>query len=374
MANLKKIGQHQSVSYRLVDPTELSLDPDNQRIYDAQDPDNIALRKSLMDEGVLTALDIYEDGMVDNGNRRLFNIKILMDEGKWTHGLVPSIIVERPANAVEATVRRLNKNEARQFSALEQGMAFASLRDGGLNNSQIAARTPFTSMHIGNMMTLHDSAQEVREAVQARRMSATLAVATIRKHGEETLMAAISLATSEGRERATERHIDAIVAADADQTPVDAVEIDAEVEVEVSTDAVTTDDETTGETVTTDDETTDETTDETVTTDDETTDETVITGAPFDLDDTAPAAPVVADEEEVQTSTPGTSSSTDTTAPNKGVGMAPKALLAAILPVIADLEVVARSGTKAEKLEALKTVYEDLTSFLANAKKMGLSV
>jgi hypothetical protein len=54
--------------------------------------------------------------------------------------------------------------------------------------------------------------------------------------------------------------------------------------------------------------------------------------------------------------------------------MAPKALLAAILPVIADLEVVARSGTKAEKLEALKTVYEDLTSFLANAKKMGLSV
>jgi hypothetical protein len=361
MAAPKKIGSHAQVSYRMVDPKELVLNPNNQRDYDPADPDMVALRQSLVAQGVLTALEIYEDGVVHDGNRRLFNINILLGEGVWTSP-VPAIIVPRPENEVEATIARLNKNEARQFSALEQARAFATLRDGGLNNSQIAAKTPFTSMHVGNMLTLHDAGDDVRAAVKARQVSATFAVDAIRRHGDAVLIEAVALALEQGKERVSQRHIDAVLASKVE--PVAAPQPDATTPVDATPVA---------------DATPSPTTDVKITA-------PAMTDPPFDLDSTPPAPPVIADAQEivvadatvadtVADATPtddAVADATPTATAATPAAITARSVLVQIAPTLSDLLLVITGGTKAERLEALMESKDELTAFVQAAKKLGL--
>jgi hypothetical protein len=364
MATPKKIGSHAQVSYRMVDPKELMLNPNNQRDYDAADPDMVSLRQSLVAQGVLTALEIYEDGVVHDGNRRLFNINILLGEGVWT-STVPAIIVPRPENEVEATIARLNKNEARQFSALEQARAFATLRDGGLNNSQIAAKTPFTSMHVGNMLTLHDAGDDVRAAVKARQVSATFAVDTIRRHGDAVLIEAVALALEQGKDRVSPRHVDAVLASKVEPvaapqpdptTPVDATPVDATVEPVVDATPV--------------DATVEPVADAVV------ADATANIDPPFDLDSTPPAPPVIADAQEIvvadATVADAVADATPTATAATPAAITARSVLVQIAPTLSDLLLVITGGTKAERLEALMESKDELTAFVQAAKKLGL--
>lgn len=333
----KHIGAHQNVLYRLVDPRELTLNPENERDYIADNASMEALRQSIRSEGIKTPLHIYDDGTVDDGNRRLFNIQLLLEEGVEIES-VPAIIVPRPDNEVEAVLSRLNKNEAAQFSALEQGRAFAKLRDAGLNNTQISNRTPFTAMHVGNMLTLHDTSDTVRDAVRASQVSATLAVETVRKHGEEVLLQAVDLAVQQGKEKATQRHVDAVAAAIEAANAVgpkqasDAEPVEAEVEAEVE--ALDPDD------------------------------------VPFDggvtVSDAEPTDPVIDAEEEVlppADATPMPAAKTTVSA---------KALAAIIAPTLLNLIEVMENGSRAEKLEAFDLAQDDFSAFLATARRAGL--
>jgi len=220
-AKAKHIGNHVNVLNRMVDPRDLSLNPENERTYRADAPENVALRQSIRAQGVLQPLRIYSDGVVEDGNRRLYNIQILLNEGVEIKE-VPAVLVERPATEAEGVILRLNLNEAQQFAPLEQGRAFAKLRAAGMNDVQIANATGFKSMHVGNMLTLHNASETIHQLVDEGKISATMAVTVLRAHGEEMIHRMVDFALSQGKAKATERHLDALLAQDkAAATPVE---------------------------------------------------------------------------------------------------------------------------------------------------------
>lgn len=336
MAHNQQIGTALRISNRLVAVKDLTLNPENERIYNADEPRMVSLRQSIASEGILAALEIYDDGVVHDGNRRLSCLQHLIAGGSKI-GPVPTVIVARPTDAAEAVLARLNRNEAEQFSPLEQGIAFAKLRANEMNNTQIAARTPFSSMHVGNMLTLHDASESVRNFVAAGSVSATLAVETVRKHGEDVLAQAIALAESQDKDKATQRHVDAVAnpAKEADVGPVadaDANVAEAEVEAEVEASAE------------------------------------ADNSCPFDLDDTAPTGATVAAEEDVLPPTTTAVAEPATAAP----AITAKALVQMLAPTLQTLIEVMESGTVSEKIEAFEENLPSFQMLVAQAKKLGL--
>lgn len=229
---LGRVAPNAQSTFRLVDVSLLVLNEDNEREYTDLNEGVEEKIKSLRASGLQSPLHIYDDGVVDDGNKRLFGMRKLITEEGWVpfgpateDGAIKTLIVPRPASKKEAVLRRLNVNEAKQFGPLAQGKAFATLRGEGMNNSEIAKETPFTSMHVGNMLTLHDASDAVRDIVREGQMSATLAVETIRKFGENVVVEAVQAAIAEGKEKATQRHVDAVTAG-AQEAP----EVEADVE------------------------------------------------------------------------------------------------------------------------------------------------
>jgi len=194
-----------------VGPQILKLNPENERIYSADSLQNISLRQSIRAQGVQNPLRVYEDGTVEDGNRRLFNINLLSDEGHYIKD-VPVIFVQRPDSVAEGVIRRINLNEAQQFTPIEQARAFQKLRAAGMNNSRIASKTPFTAMHVGNMLALWDAGEDVHKLVEDGKISATTAVDTIRSYGVDVVFEAVSLAKKQGKSKATALHVKAALA------------------------------------------------------------------------------------------------------------------------------------------------------------------
>jgi len=221
MAKSKSLGRvapNAQSAFRLVDPALLIVNPENERDYTDPAEGLEELYNSIKSEKLKTPLQVYEDGVVHDGNRRLTVLNRLREEGVDI-GEVPVIIVPRPDNEVEGVIARLNTNEAKQFSPLAQAKAFAVLRASGMNNAEIAKRSPFTAMHVGNMLTLADASDEVKAVVRDGAMSATLVVETIRAHGEDVVLEAVTLAHSMGKDRATQRHVDLVTKGDETEAP-----------------------------------------------------------------------------------------------------------------------------------------------------------
>jgi hypothetical protein len=338
-----------------------NLDPENERTYNANDPANDSLRQSILAEGIKVPLHVYDDMTVASGNRRLFNIGLAIHSGDWpTDRPIPYLVVPRPANQAEGVIRRLNENEARQFTATEQGRAFVKLRAAGLNNVQISARTPFSSMHIGNMLTLADAPTSVKDAVENGGMSATLAVEVLRAHGEGVLLAAVALANDSGKAKATQRHVDAILAsrtmtkpavptpntADDDDQPTDfdAPDDDAPVDVVDATD---------DSPVTPSDDPPFDADDAPVVDADEIDEGTDYVDA-AEADTTQPDAPVVEAETLVESSTKPAQSL--------------RALLTDILPTLEDLLDAARTGDAETRAAVLRDARSDLERLITAAK------
>ncbi|HYF87131.1 ATP-binding protein [Azospirillum sp.] len=194
-----------------LDPQLLKLNPENERTYSADSPQNLSLRQSIMAHGVQSPLRVYEDGTVEDGNRRLFNVNLLSDEGHRIND-VPVIFVQHPDSVAEGVIRRINLNEAQQFTPIEQARAFQKLRAAGMNNSRIASKTPFTAMHVGNMLTLWDAGEDVHRLVEDGKISATTAVDTIRSFGVDVVFEAVSLAIKQGKSKATAFHVNSVLA------------------------------------------------------------------------------------------------------------------------------------------------------------------
>lgn len=199
----------ESANLRSGKPGDFHLNPENFRTYEDYEAHIASLVEDIRAKGVLTPLHVYANGVVADGNCRLTACQRLAAEGVEVE--IPFLVVQYEEDKLDRLDAMFSRNDGEQFHALDQGRLFAEYREGGLNNTEIAKRVNRTSMHVGQMLTLHDATDPVRDAVRSGLLSSNMAVDTIRAHGEEILLAAIAEAKDEDARKVRSKHVQSVL-------------------------------------------------------------------------------------------------------------------------------------------------------------------
>jgi len=113
---------------------------------------------------------------------------------------------------------------------IEQAEAFRRLRDDhSLSVKQITEKSGKTHQHIYDCLTLIDGPPSIQQAVRAGKVSATLAATAIKESetpeaAEETIEKGITAAASQGRSKATARHISTRKSRKASGSPASSIQ------------------------------------------------------------------------------------------------------------------------------------------------------
>lgn len=210
MAGIKELAEGRGNLYA-IDPRKIeTLEGWNAR-EDYGDVES--LMNSIVESGLREPLKGYvQDGRVilTNGHRRL---KVIMQAIALGHEIktVPFLPEDRYANEGDYLLTQILSNEGKPLTPLEQARVFRKLLQFGWSEADIAKKTGKTSQTVKNYLELSAAAPQVHEMVATEQVSATLALATIREHGEdagEVLEEAIATARSEGKTKATAKHVD----------------------------------------------------------------------------------------------------------------------------------------------------------------------
>lgn len=118
-----------------------------------------------------------EEGMFEiiDGERRFKAVKNLMKKGALFEEGIPIIITDRATTDAEAMIDMFTANNGKPFLPLEEAHAFARMKDMGFIISQIAAQTGRSDTHIIETLALLTADPSVKEAVQDKKLSGTLA-------------------------------------------------------------------------------------------------------------------------------------------------------------------------------------------------------
>jgi len=367
---------------RTIPHGDLRQNPDNLRTYDAYQDHREALKASIRANGVLEPFKVYADGTVQAGNTRWLVIGELLSEGV-THADngkpladIPALIVEREEDRKTALIRQIEGNRGAEFDPLDQAKVFAALREEGMTNAEIERNTGYKAMWVGMMLTLYDEGtEEIHKAIREGRLSATLAAETLRAHKDPTILTdALALAYVQGKNKATQKHVDATLRnreddarAQAEQDEIEARAEEAEAEAaapageaEAEADA-----------------------DDTLPWEGSDADATVEDVAEADTDvsdiqitDEPPTAEV--DEEEVLDAEPDTDAAPAPAPQPEGktatTMSALKAELMVALPALKALAEVSRNGTQTEMLETLADNAEAVEDLIAKLADFGIKI
>lgn len=149
---------------------QLTIGLDFRLDDDAEDLEELAL--SIGELGVLQALVVRQvkDGWeVVAGRRRLAAARIA--------GLSSVPCLLRTLTADEAADVALAENiHRRALSPIEEGLAFARLRDQGLNHTQIAARVGRSQPHVSMLLRVLELPEELQAKIHRREMGYTTAL------------------------------------------------------------------------------------------------------------------------------------------------------------------------------------------------------
>ena len=151
---------------------------------------------------------------VTDGERRIRAIDILAERGHPEFGLnIPVKPEPRGYTERQRTLDMLFCATGKPLEMIERAEVFRRLRDEqGLIIAEIATEGGMTQQHVYDCLALIDAPEPVREAVSSGQISATLA-STVVKESETpeiaaaAIMEGIALASSLGKGKATEAHI-----------------------------------------------------------------------------------------------------------------------------------------------------------------------
>lgn len=115
-------------------------------------------------------------------------------------------IVSFKGNDADRVARVITSAEGRMLSPLETAMGYKRLQSFGWDNTRIAQAVGRTSNHVHQLLILANANSDVHELVAAGKVSATLAIDAVRKHGEKAgafLSGQVTKATDGGKKKAT---------------------------------------------------------------------------------------------------------------------------------------------------------------------------
>jgi ParB family chromosome partitioning protein len=116
----------------------------------------------------------------------------------------PSVL----ADLAIATV--LNNNSTRPLSPIELAIVVKRLTGYNVEKAEIARRLGITARYVDDLLLLHGAPASMQEAVRSGKVSATLAIAEIRQHGEkapERIGEALKRAAAEGKAKVTPKQM-----------------------------------------------------------------------------------------------------------------------------------------------------------------------
>lgn len=213
MARLQDIAAGRKDLYML-DPLLIQEEPGwNVRL---EGPDLDAhirlLADSIKQIGVQEPLTVYmrdNTPVLTNGHCRLAAVKLAISEGAEIKA-VPVRTEERYANEADRVLSLITRNSGKPLAALEQAEVVKRLMGFGWSEQEIVKKTGFSTTHLDNLMKLSAAPVAVTELVKNGKVSARLAMDTLRSDGDqaaETLRTAVETAEQSGKSRATAKHL-----------------------------------------------------------------------------------------------------------------------------------------------------------------------
>lgn len=124
---------------------------------------------------------------------------------------LPVVVKPRGTSMVDLTVALATSNEGRPFTPYEKAVVVKRLVGYGLDVPTIGRRLAMTTKYVNDLLTLVEAPKDVQELVAAGKVSPTLAIQELGKHGAkaaERLKAAVAKAEGSGKGKATAKHLE----------------------------------------------------------------------------------------------------------------------------------------------------------------------
>lgn len=145
-----------------------------------------------------------------DGHRRFEALKAANAKGAGIK-TVPVSIVPRQSGDTDiradlTVLTVLSNNMTRPLSPVELGIVVNRLIGFGVEKAEIARRLNITARYVDDLLLLHGAPAAVQESVRSGKVSATLAIAEVRQHGDkaaERLTEAVKAATAAGKAKVT---------------------------------------------------------------------------------------------------------------------------------------------------------------------------
>lgn len=178
------------------------------------------LMDSIREIGVKEPLKIFQkDGgiYVTNGHCRLRAVNRLIAEGAEIH-TVPCIADGgRFASEADWILTMITSNSGKPLTTIETAVVLKRLLDYGWEIPEIARKTGFTTSYVADLLGLQAGPKEMVDMVKENRVSASLAVKTMKQNGREgaveVLRSAEAVAKANGKTKVTPKHVKAHQAA-----------------------------------------------------------------------------------------------------------------------------------------------------------------
>ncbi|WP_234265095.1 ParB/RepB/Spo0J family partition protein [Hydrogenophaga sp. NFH-34] len=149
--------------------------------------------------------------IVTDGHTRLDAVDLAISEGAEIE-LLPVVTKPHGTSMEDLTIALHVGNNGNPLTPFEQALVCKRLAGYGMEIATIAKKMGFTETYLDGLMTLMAAPSEVRKLVEVDKVSASLAIDMLKKHGPkalEMLKAGLAKAEASGKTRMTPKHINA---------------------------------------------------------------------------------------------------------------------------------------------------------------------
>ena len=212
---IKDVAIGRSDIYRMA-PADLHVkDGWNSRTinFNPDDEDDIGLARSIAEVGVKQPLTVFfEDGKtyISDGHRRHGATLYAIDHMGAEIKSVPVQTEERYSSEADRTFSQVVRNSGKPLAPIELARVFKRLLGFGWTIGDISKKSGINTGWINQLLELQASAPDVQQLVTTGRVSATLAIETIKTEGVQAgavLADAVKTAEAQGKTRATKKHV-----------------------------------------------------------------------------------------------------------------------------------------------------------------------
>lgn len=148
---------------------------------------------------------------VIDGHTRLDAVKLAISEGAAIEN-IPVVTKNRGTDMIDLTVSMGVSATSKPLKPYELAKVCKRLIGYGLDEAEIARRLSKGKPYIDDLLRLVEAPQKLQDMVKSGQVSATLAVSTIKEHGEQAtdvLNTATVAATAAGKKKVTRQHVEA---------------------------------------------------------------------------------------------------------------------------------------------------------------------